>query len=232
MSTYATSIWDPIRFEILNAFDKDTSTQSLALLKALVKSLSFGLKDATPQTPLGQFLKTVLETCIKEIRDPEGKSALPAGKILSACASVSPAANSFVVSRSVPTLIAELRSTEDTKKRSSFLEILNGLLDATSEPASLEHFKDDLFQVYSKGFLGSSYLEAEYKIAALEGLKKLCGITGLLTTNEVAIVVQYLNDAILHDENEDTWYPPVRRKLMSVEVYFLRWRPLRRPNRT
>jgi hypothetical protein len=100
-------------------------------------------------------------------------------------------------------------------KRTSVLEILNGLVDSTAkediyvsvDPQSIPimSIKDDLFEVYSKGFLGSSSDETTYKLTALEGFRKLLSLKGILTNNEIGIVVQYFNDVVLRDENEDTW---------------------------
>jgi DNA repair/transcription protein MET18/MMS19 len=209
---YAASIWDTIRFEILNANDEDVSNRGLELLRAITQSLSFGLRDAASNTPLGKFLKVVTDACIKELKDTEAKSAKPAGKILAECASVSPASNRFIIEKTVPVLILLFRETNSVNKRTAILEILNGLLDSTkgtvekdTEQTSLLALTDDLFEVYSKGLLGSTSQEATYKLTALDGFKKLLTLPGVLATNEVGIIVQYFNDIVLRDENEETW---------------------------
>ena len=214
ISTYAVSIWDTIRFEIINANEEDISSRALELVKALTKTLSFGLVEATPSSPLAQFLKVVVETCTKELRDPEAKSARPAGKVLAECASVSPPANKYVIEKIIPVLVLIFRETESVNKRTAILENLNGFLDATgkvyvdADPESVPIMlvKDDLFEVYSKGFLGSSSEETTYKLTALEGFRKLLSLRGILANNEMGIVVQYLDDVVLRDENEETWY--------------------------
>ena len=68
--------------------------------------------------------------------------------------------------------------------------------------------KDDLFEVYSKGFLGSSSEETTYKLTALDGFRKLLSLKGVLTNNEIGIVVQYFDDVVLRDDNDDTWFVP------------------------
>ena len=99
-------------------------------------------------------------------------------------------------------------------KRTAILDILNGFLSATEtvfvdgedpETIPVSVVKDDLFEVYSKGFLGSSSEERTYKLAALEGFQKLLIIKGILTINEIGIIIQYFDDVVLRDENEDTW---------------------------
>ena len=215
ISTYATSIWDTIRFEILNANDEDISSRAIELLKSITQSLSFGLVEATPTSPLARFLKVVTETCSKELKDPETKMARLAGQVLSNCASVSLAANKFIMEKTIPLLIMLFRETESVNKRTAILDILNGFLDATGEISSsvgdpemipLIIVKDDLFEVYSKGFLGSSSEETTYKLTALDGFRKLLSLKGVLTNNEIGIVVQYFDDVILRDENDDTWF--------------------------
>jgi DNA repair/transcription protein MET18/MMS19 len=216
ISTYASSIWDTIRYEILNGNDEDISARALETLKAITKTLSFGLTEATRTSPLAQFLKTVTETCTKELKDPEAKMARPAGTVLSACASVSAVANRFIVEKTVPVLLLLFRETDSVNKRTALLDILNGFLDATAlvysdvnvELVPVMLVKDDVFEVYSKGFLGSSSAETTYKLTALDGFRKLSCLKGLLSDNEVGIVVQYYNDVVLNDENDDTWYIP------------------------
>ena len=218
---YAVSMWDTIRFEILNANDEDVSNRGLELLQAITKSLSFGLREAASNTPLGKFLKVITDACVKELKDTEGKSAKPAGRILAECASVSYPANRFLIERTMPVLILLFRETNSVNKRTAILEILNGLLDSTksilaekeAEGNPLLALTDDLFDVYSKGFLGSTSQEATYKLTALDGFKKLMAIPGVLANNEVGIVVQYFNDIVLRDENEETWYAPLMSKL-------------------
>ena len=184
-------------------------------LKAITQSLSFGLVEATRTSPLGRFLKVVTETCSKELKDPETKMARPAGQVLSNCASVSLVANKFIVEKTVPLLITLFRETESVNKRTAILDLLNGFLDATAEVFTsrvdpemipLMVVKDDIFEVYSKGFLGSSSEETTYKLTALDGFRKLLSLKGVLTNNEIGIVVQYFDDVVLRDENEDTWF--------------------------
>jgi len=213
ISTYASSIWDTIRFEILNSNDEDVSARALELVKAITQTLSFGLTEATRTSPLSQFLKTVTDTCMKELKDPEAKSARPAGTVLSTCAGVTPVANKVIVEKTLPILIMMFKETDSVNKRTVILDILNGFLDATASvftDADLSSIpimlvKDDLFEVYSKGFLGSSSEEATYKLTALDGFKKLLSLKGVLANNEIGIVIQYFDDVVLRDENEETW---------------------------
>jgi DNA repair/transcription protein MET18/MMS19 len=159
----------------------------------------------------------VAEACNKELQDPEAKMAHPAGKVLASCASVSTAANGFIVERTLPLLIKLFRESESVNKRTAILGILNGFLDASAtvyngadlESVPLMAVKDDLFDVYSKGFLGSSSVEKTYKLTALDGFRRLLSMKGILLNNEIGIVVQYFNDVVLNDENEDTWFVPV-----------------------
>jgi DNA repair/transcription protein MET18/MMS19 len=150
---------------------------------------------------------------MKELKDPEAKSARPAGTVLSTCASVTPVANKVIIEKSLPILIMMFRETDSVNKRTIILDILNGFLDAAAsvfkdtDPSSIPIMlvKDDLFEVFSKGFLGSSSEEAMYKLTALDGFKKLLSLKGFLSNNEVGIVVQYFDDIVLRDENDDTW---------------------------
>lgn len=214
ISTYAVSIWDTIRFEILNGNDEDVATRAVDLVKAVTQTLSFGLTEATTNTPLAHFLKVIVETCAKELKDPSTKVARPAGSVLSTSSSISPAANAYIVENTVPSLIYLFKSTDSTNNRTAILEILNGFLDATAtvyfadggvdpERVPLSTLKDDLFEIYSKGFLGSSSEEVTYKLTALDGFRKLLSMKGFLAINEIGIVVQYFNDVVLHVEVEE-----------------------------
>jgi DNA repair/transcription protein MET18/MMS19 len=212
MSTYAPSIWDAIRFEILNANDQDVSSHASDLLKAITRTLSFGLTEATPTSALGLFLKPITEVCIKELGDPEAKLAKPAGNVLATCSSVSRPSNKYILEKTIPVLVSSFQQTDSTNKRIAILDILNGFLDATvpefegddPERTPIAFLRDDLFQVYSKGFLGSTAEETSYKLTALEGFRKLSELKGILSNNEIGIIIQYLNDVVLRDDNEET----------------------------
>jgi DNA repair/transcription protein MET18/MMS19 len=121
-------------------------------------------------------------------------------------------ANRFTVEKTVPVLLLLFREGESVNKRTAVLDILNGFLDATAEvyddndEAPVGLLKDDVFEVYSKAFLGSTSEETTYKLTALDGFRKLLSLKGLLLDNEIGIVVQYFDDVVLNDENDDTWY--------------------------
>ena len=150
---------------------------------------------------------------MKELKDPESKTARSAGTVLSTCASVTPPANKVVVEKTIPIFIMMFRETDAVNTRTIILDILKSFLDATdlvfkdADPSTIPitPVKDDIFEVLSKGFLGSSSEEATYKLTALDGFRKLLSLKGLLSSNEVGIVVQYFDDVVLRDENEETW---------------------------
>jgi len=188
----------------------------MELVKAITESLSFGLIEATANTPLANFLKAIVEACSKELKDPSTKMARPAGFLLSTCSSIGSAPNKYLVEKTVPSLIMLFKSTESTNNRTAILDILNGFLDSTAavyfsdvhsnpDKAALWALKDDLFEIYSRGFLGSSSAEVTYKLTALDGFRKLLSMKGFLATNEIGIVVQYFDDVVLRLEVEEPW---------------------------
>jgi DNA repair/transcription protein MET18/MMS19 len=127
---------------------------------------------------------------------------------------VSPLSNQFIVEKAVPEFLSTFRETNSVTLRTTILSNLNGLLDATftvyenQEPENMPVFvlKDDLFEVYSKGFLGSTSEETVYKGTALDGFRKLFRLKRFLMNNEIGIIIQYFNDVVLKDTNEETWY--------------------------
>ena len=203
----------------------------MELVKAITQTLSFGLIEATANTPLANFLKAIVETCSKELKDPSTKVARPAGLVLSTCSSIGPASNKYLVEKTLPSLVMLFKSTESTNNRTAILEILNGFLDATAtvyfsdgnsnpDKAALWALKDDLFEIYSKGFLSSSSAEITYKLTALDGFRKLLSMKGFLATNEIGIIVQYFDDVVLRLEVEEPWSRSSHVKANDVVVRY------------
>src|SRR5262245_47424470 len=118
---------------MFNALDQEVVVHVVELVRAIVKSLSFGLREATPNTPLSKFLKIITDACLKEVRELDGKSARPAGTILSACAGLASISNTFIIETCVPVLIVLFRENEDVAKRTTVLGLLNSLLDASKD---------------------------------------------------------------------------------------------------
>jgi len=123
------------------------------------------------------------------------------------------------------------KSTQSTNNRTAILDILNGFLGATAsvffsdgnsnpDKVALWALRDGLFEIYSKGFLGSSSEEVTYKLTALDGFRKLFSMKGFLATNEIGIIVQYFDDVVLRLEVEEPWSGSSHVKANGVVVKY------------
>src|SRR5438034_5001908 len=80
VSRYSITIWDSLKFEILNAQEDALADESLHVLQVLAKHLGPG--SPLQQSPLAQYLKPIAKECSEQLREPQQKQAKPARQIL------------------------------------------------------------------------------------------------------------------------------------------------------
>ena len=91
MSTYSITIWETLKFEILNAQEEFLSDISLKALHDIAKRLSEGVTQVSDQLPLAQYLRPITKECNEQLREPQQKQAKPAQQILKAVSEASAA---------------------------------------------------------------------------------------------------------------------------------------------
>ncbi|KAF8435281.1 RNAPII transcription regulator C-terminal-domain-containing protein [Terfezia claveryi] len=229
MAKHFASLWDAIKFEVLNSSDDELATDALSTMQAIAASLSYGLIDVPqPAAAQSRYLKAIVKETLELLKEPQQKQAKPAGQIVASVAKAGVVPFAYIIKSTLPTLLTVYDDSEGLAKQRAMLEVFNQILESTAavygewgemEPyPALENplleFKEKLFDIYSRALMGVNKEEVGFRTVALKGLEILSKVRKLFADNEIGMVVQYLDEVVL--EREDS-----RQELKEVALQHL-----------
>ncbi|KAK3167110.1 hypothetical protein OEA41_010235 [Lepraria neglecta] len=211
VSNYSVTLWDSLKFEILNVQEEDLAEEALVSLQAIAIRLSRGLDSTDPKTPLARYLRPITKECNEQLHEPQQKQAKPAGQILSALGIASPVAFYLIVKTVVPRLNTLYQDADSIGKQRVLLEVLVQIMDSAIAvygtpsilaPTStienpLEPFKDRLFELTSQALMSTAADEVSFRVVALKAVLRLCLLRKYLQDNEIGMAVQYFDEIVL-----------------------------------
>ncbi|KAL9130058.1 MAG: hypothetical protein Q9217_001662 [Psora testacea] len=236
VSNYSITLWDSLKFEILNAQEEDLAEEALKALQAIAIRLSRGLDSTDPKTPLANYLRPIMKQCNEQLQEPQHKQARPVGQILSVLGTVSPIAFLFIVKAVLPPLSTLYQGADSIAKQRALLEVLVQLLDCaiavygspimpapeTSIDNPLLPFKDRLFELNSQALMSTAVEEVSFRMVAVKALLRLCLLRKYLQDNEIGMVVQYLDEIVL---SEDLGRDALRKEAIIALLEISRIKP-------
>ncbi|KXG52156.1 Armadillo-like helical [Penicillium griseofulvum] len=215
VSKYSITIWEVLKFEILNAQEEFLSETSLEALQAIAQRLSEGVTEVSQELPLAKFLQPITKECNEQLQEPQSKKAKPAQSILSCVAAASPVSFILVVQTVVAPIFTLYQEADGIVKQRALLETLNVLFDAAitvfgqwttrgGEAAidnPLLEFKDQFSDLLGQALMGSAKEEVSFRVTALKGFLRLSTLRGFFQENEIGLFVQYLDEILLKEES-------------------------------
>lgn len=213
MSTYSITLWDSLKFEILNVQEEDLAQEALSSLQAIATRFSHGLAATDPNTHLARYLRPITEECTQHLQEPEHKQAKTAGEILSFLGTASPIAFFLIIKAVMPPLMTIYQASPNIAAQRSLLEVLTGLFNTAIivqelpgigpseafERQPLDPFHDRLFDITSQALMGTAKDEISLRITALKALLRLCSLNHFLSDGEVGLAVQYFDEIVLDE---------------------------------
>lgn len=214
VSSYSMTLWDSLKFEILNVQEEDLAEEALLSLQAIAIRLSQGLDSTDPKTPLARYLRPITKECNEQLQEPQQKQAKPAGQILSALGKASPVAFFLIVKAVVPSMMTLYQDAGSIGKQRALLEVLVPILDSaitvhetpsisgptTQAENPLKPFKQRLFELSSQALMSSAVDEVSFRVVALKALLRLCLLRRYLQDNEIGMAVQYFDEIVLLED--------------------------------
>lgn len=211
VSSYSITLWDSLKFEILNVQEEDLAEEALLSLQAIAIRLSRGSDSTDPKTPLARYLRPITKECNEQLQEPQQKQAKPAGQILSALGEASPVTFFLIVKAVVPSMMTLYQDAGSIAKQRALLEVLVRILDSaiavyeapsisgpiTQAENPLGPFKQRLFELSSQALMSSAADEVSFRVVALKALLRLCLLRRYLQDNEIGIAVQYFDEIVL-----------------------------------
>ncbi|KAI9838700.1 MAG: hypothetical protein M1819_005014 [Sarea resinae] len=213
ISNYSVTLWDSLKFEVLNMQEEDLAEETLIALRAILTRLTSGPAPAS-QKLSNQYLGPVLKECNRELQEPQQRQAKPSGRILAFLATASPMAFDMIVKATVPPLLLLYENAPSIAEQRALLEILVEILDSaaivfgtwgSSAPHAnlsdpFDEIRERLLGLFSRALMSSPQEEVSFRISAVQALLALASIKGLLQQNEIGMIIQHLDEVVLTED--------------------------------
>lgn len=216
MSQYSITLWDAVKFEILQAQEPELAEEALRVLNGVSIRLSVGGHNSM-NSPLLQYLKPVTKECLEHLQEPASRQAKASGDILKAVSSASVQAFEIVIKAIGPALFTIYQSSQGLVQQRATLEVANQLFEASIEvygswtaPSSknpegrqnlVGEFKDKFVGIYSQALMGTVKEEVSFRLTAATGLLLVSKMNSMLQDDEIGLFVQYFDDIVLREES-------------------------------
>ncbi|EAA63784.1 hypothetical protein AN1528.2 [Aspergillus nidulans FGSC A4] len=214
VSTYSITIWETLKFEVLNAQEELLSDLSLKALHDIARRLSEGVMQIHDQLPLAQYLRPITKECNEQLREPQQKQAKPAQKILKAVSEASAPSFTLVAQVVIAPLLTLYQGADGITKQRALLETLTLLFESaisvfgewttrnpeTSAENPLLEFKDQFSEIFGQALMSTVKEEVSFRVSALKGFLRLSVLRDYFHESEIGLFVQYLDEILLTEE--------------------------------
>ncbi|KAJ5455527.1 uncharacterized protein N7458_003791 [Penicillium daleae] len=215
VSRYSITIWEVLKFEILNAQEEFLSESSLQALQAIAQRLSEGVTQVSQDLPLAQYLRPITKECNEQLQEPQQKQAKPAQQILKSLSSASAVTFTLIVQTVVAPIFTIYQEADGIAKQRALLETLSVLFESAiqvfgqwttrGDEVTLENplleFKDQFSDVLGQALMGAAKEEVSFRVTALKGFLRLSTLRDFFQDNEIGLFVQYLDEILLQEES-------------------------------
>lgn len=212
ISLYSVTLWDALKFEILNEQEQDLADSSLEALALIARQLPLASEGA-----LTAYLKPIVKECNEHLEDAPTKQSEAAGKILNSIAKATPDIADFIIKGVVPALLTLFQSSESIAKRRGLVEVLNKLLEAvetvsaqwqtrdedgiiTKDRATahaLQAFTQEFVNILLQAVMSAPKSEISFRLFSLQGLELMLKIRQLLSTSDTERVLDACTDIVI-----------------------------------
>ena len=202
INLYSVTLWDALKFEILNVQEDDLADDALGALSLV------GLKFAHAEGPLNAYLRPIVKECNEHLEDAPTKQSQAAGRILRAIAAASQETADKVAKGVIPHCFKLYSASESITKRRGLLEIFNQITKAylvvanaqgKIEVEALQAFSSDALGVMLRAITHAPKSEVSFRLTALEGITQLVQVRNLLSEEQLYQAVAAVSDVILHE---------------------------------
>jgi DNA repair/transcription protein MET18/MMS19 len=212
VSLYSITLWDSLKFEILNVQQEDLAEEALTGLAAIARTLSQGAS-----APLNAYLRPIIKECNEHLEDAPTKQSQAAARILKSISDVSAEVTNILLAGVLPTMFVLFQNADTMAKRRGLLEVLVQLIQANisvygdwrimgpaGEQASsnaLAQFHDQALEIMLSGLETAPAKEVSFRLVCLDGLIQLSRARQLLTDEDVGRIIQLLHTIVIHEES-------------------------------
>ncbi|KIX01289.1 uncharacterized protein Z518_09014 [Rhinocladiella mackenziei CBS 650.93] len=238
IAQYSVTLWDAVKFEVLQAQEPELAEEALRVLNGIATSLSYVANNST-NSPLLQYLNPINKECLEHLQEPASRQAKASGDILRAVSSASIQSFDIVIKAIGPALFTIYQSSEGLMQHRATLEVANHLFEAAVEvygswtkpsqknPDGRENlmgeFKDKFVAIYSQALMATVKEEVSFRLTAANGLLLVSKMNSMLTDNEIGLLVQYFDDIVLNEESYGR--DELKKRAMTALAEISRFKP-------
>lgn len=219
INLYSITLWDAIKFEILNAQEEDLAEESLAVLQAISRQLSTSPHDE----PLQTFLKPVSRECNQHLEDSPTKQSSASGQILQAVAEGAAEACGILTKAVIPQILELYASADNIPRRRGLLEVLLKLVQSnvtifgkwreedaslavqTSNlrltPNALSGLSPQCLELLVSAVETTPVNEVSYRLLNLQCIQAFATVRGLLADSWFAQICEVLDNIIIDEDS-------------------------------
>ena len=203
INLYSVTLWDALKFEILNVQEEDLAKESLRALSLIAA------KFAKSEGPLNSYLKPIIKECNEHLEDAPTKQSQAAGRILHAVATSGAAVADKIANAVLPTLFTLYQASQSIGKRRGLLEVFNQVVKAYVELASahgdvkigaLQSAESDALGALLRALTNAPKSEVSFRLTALDGISQLLAIRRLLSETQTDRAVDAVTAVVLHEQ--------------------------------
>ncbi|KAG9326737.1 hypothetical protein KVV02_008627 [Mortierella alpina] len=217
LTPYAEELWSGLQNEIFHATGDELEQVALNTLQVITTELSMGVSMGGSNDPVEKFLRPIISDCMTQLQKPELKLAKPSGKILKACAMASDPACTAITLATIPTLLSQYTTSEQSTRKKALLDVLLDFLEASkvlygAAGQPTEHdtdfvtplltFKDRFFELFTNALMSSNEYNA-LRLAGVKGLHGMILLREFLSETEISYAVQYFVRIVLEDPDTE-----------------------------
>ncbi|KAF2786351.1 MMS19 nucleotide excision repair protein-like protein [Melanomma pulvis-pyrius CBS 109.77] len=211
VSLYSITLWDSLKFEILNVQEEDLAQEALTGLAAVARTLSQGTSG-----PLNAYLRPIMKECNEHLEDAPTKQSQASAQILHKIAGVSPEVSNILLAGVLPNLFLLFQTADTMAKRRGLLEVLVQLIRANigvygdwrsvgraGEQAptnALIQSRDQTLEVMLHGLENAPTKEVSFRLVCLDGLLQLTKARQLLSDDDIGRIIQVFHAIIIHED--------------------------------
>lgn len=225
---YSITLWDSVKFEILNSQEEDLANEASVVLFEIARQLS----TSPHEGPLQTFLKPIAKECNEHLEDAPTKQSSASGEILIALSKASPDVSNFLVNAIVPHLLRQVKSADGIPRRRGLLEVLVKLVQVNAytfghwresgprkevmnvasnsrsgtlrtAPNAFADYATQCQELFTSAITSSPINEVSYRLLAFDGLRAMARVKGLMSDMEIITIVKvgFLDDIVIREES-------------------------------
>lgn len=217
INLYSVTLWDALKFEILNAQEEELADLALEALSSISLTLSSGT-----EAQVRNYILPVVKECNRHLEDTPTKQSQASGRILYAVAKPSSTACAVILKATMPHILTLYQSADSLPRRRGLIEVMIQLAKATIQVfgewrtldaekflingggTMKEHLSDSTslqqaLILLSNGLSFTETSEISFRLTALDGLVQFVRVRQLMDDKQIIRVIKALTDIVIEE---------------------------------